>query len=48
MENNFHMRIYGLLHLDGVAGQEFWWIGGETESQQYVVWNVDGFLCISG
>jgi hypothetical protein len=32
------MRHFGLLHLGGVVGWEFWWIGGEIESQEYVVW----------
>jgi hypothetical protein len=42
------VRSCGLLQLGGVAGWEFWWIGGELVSQQYVVWHVsnsgDGLL----
>jgi hypothetical protein len=34
------MRSCGLLQLGGVAGWEFWWIGGEPGSQQYVVWQI--------
>jgi hypothetical protein len=40
MEHTTQMRSCGLLHLGGVESWEFWWIGGEPESQQYVVWQV--------
>jgi hypothetical protein len=40
MEQTVQMRSCGLLQLGGVAGWEFWWIGGELGSQQYVVWQV--------
>ena len=28
------------MQLDGVARWEFWWIGGELGSQQFVVWQI--------
>jgi hypothetical protein len=40
MEQTVQTRSCGLLQLGGVAGWEFWWIGGELGSQQYVVWRV--------
>jgi hypothetical protein len=40
MEQTVQTRSCGLLQLGGVAGWEFWWIGEEPRSQQYVVWQI--------
>jgi hypothetical protein len=40
MEQTIQTKSCGLLYLGGVAGWDFWWIGREPESEQYVVWQV--------
>ena len=43
MEQIVQIRSSGLLQHGGVAGWEFWWIGRDLGSQQYVVWWIANF-----